>query len=109
MKLLIGGNTAPNLKYLSIHTNDRSDELVDIILESNILERLIVLDLSRGNMTDTSANKLFAHPRLTNLKILNLSSNSFSQVGTSLLDRLPFCVQLTDQDERRYRYFSAWE
>ncbi len=104
---LLSGKNAPALKYLGICHSLNTDEVLESILSSNIIENLAVLDLSEGQMTDNIVNQLANNPDLQKLKIFNVSGNCFSSHAIELLQQMQCTIQAEGQygiGKSRYWY-----
>jgi hypothetical protein len=70
---ILYGNLFPNLVYLGLRNNEFSNEIVNEIITAKILEKIKVLDLSLGTLTDEGAENLLDSPLINKLDILNVS------------------------------------
>ncbi|QLE42900.1 HEAT repeat domain-containing protein [Nostoc sp. C052] len=69
----------PNLVYLGLRNSQFTDELINPIVSSPIINSLSILDLSMGTLTDVGAEELLNSQAINNLDILNISENFLSQ------------------------------
>lgn len=95
---ILFGESFPNLAYLGLRSSDFSDLLAENIVQSPIIERLLVLDLSKGNLSDNGAATLLNCPAINQLHTLNIVNNCVSE---SMLQRLLElnCQVITDEQE----------
>lgn len=73
------------LTHLRLRLTDFGDAGAKEIVESGILQRLKVLDLQGGCITDEGARLLAACPDLRNLDFLNLSRNALTVIGEQVI------------------------
>jgi uncharacterized protein (TIGR02996 family) len=85
VRALLGSERLPALTYLSLRQTALGDAVCEEIVESDVLQRLKHLDLSRGCITDEGAQTLAACSDLANLDVLDLSCNALSKRGIGLL------------------------
>jgi hypothetical protein len=90
----------PNLKYLGFLDSPQQDELVGVILESDILPQLESIDISCGCLTDKGGQLILdAADKLGNLKELKASYHYMSEDMMEKLKALPFEVDVSDVQE----------
>ena len=102
IKSLLDKTKFPKLKYLGLMNSQYSDEIVAMVLESDILPQLNVLDLSWGTVSDKGGKLLVdAAEKLSHLDLLNLEYHYMSEDMMAELKKLPIKVDVTDpqQDE----------
>lgn len=103
---LLDGQGPSGLKHLGLINCEFSEELLPALLQSKVLPRLEVLDLSRGVLMDSDAELLLQHAgKLQHLKRLDLSENLLDASGPKLTAALPNVVigeQRFDGEENRY-------
>lgn len=83
------------LTHLALRESNMGDEGVQILVESGMLARLRVLDLSHGAITDGGANLLARQGQ--HLESLNLSDNALSPAGVRALQDANVPVIATEQ------------
>jgi uncharacterized protein (TIGR02996 family) len=98
-----------SLTELRFSLSDAGDAGIEVLIRSGLLQRLEVLDLSYGNVTDTGAAALVAAltDRSHRLRVLNLSENALTEAGIATLRTLGFDLhvgQQHDPDSREYLY-----
>lgn len=69
------GKAFPELKYLGLRSSNYSDDIAEAIVRSPLLERLVVLDLSMGTLTNKGAEILLNCPAIERLHTLNVARN----------------------------------
>ena len=75
----------PNLIYLGLRNSQFADEMIDRLVQSPLLEKLQVLDLSMGALSDAGAVKLLDCPAIRELETLHVS---LSFLSSGMVDRL---------------------
>jgi uncharacterized protein (TIGR02996 family) len=91
---------SPHLKsltHLYLHGSDLGDEGCRDIVDSGILHRLKVLDLSHGCIQDEGARILAACPDIRRLELLSLKANELTAAGKEALTRLGIPVHCDSQ------------
>lgn len=69
---ILSGTLFPNLRYLGLCDSAYQDDIARAAAASPVLERLEVLDLSRGTLGDEGAAALLASPAVRKLRKLDL-------------------------------------
>jgi hypothetical protein len=69
---LLAGHVFPWLSYLGLRNSDIADALAAAVAASSVLQRILVLDLSLGNLSDEGARALLASPALRRLRRLDI-------------------------------------
>ncbi len=70
-KELLDGKLFPKLKYLGLSNSGIVDDIAVALKGAPILERISVLDLSKGTMTDVGGQALLDNPALKKLDFIN--------------------------------------
>ncbi|MBN3922322.1 hypothetical protein [Nostoc sp. NMS4] len=99
---LFSGELLPNLSYLALPSFENTDVLVEALVQSPIIERLAVLDISMGILTDNGAENLLNCPSVNRLHTLNISKNCISPQIIQQLSQLD-CRLIADSQEENYR------
>ena len=89
----------PKLKYLGFMNSSEQDDLVSIILESDLLPQLEVIDVSCGTITDKGGQLLIdaaESGKLSHIKKLVASHHYMTSDMVTKLDSLPFEVDVSD-------------
>ncbi|MEH2264459.1 HEAT repeat domain-containing protein [Nostoc sp.] len=95
---ILFGESFPNLAYLGLRSSEFSDLLAENIVQSPIIERLLVLDLSMGNLSNYGAEALLNCPAINQLHTLNISNNCLSESMVQRLLQLN-CQVIADEQE----------
>ncbi|MDJ0733179.1 MAG: hypothetical protein QNJ47_03685 [Nostocaceae cyanobacterium] len=105
---IISGKSFPNLVYLGIINGGDSEEIIQYITKSPLIENLKVLNLSGGNLHNIENLDLRELSPLNRLHTLNLSENS---LRTSMIEQLSKlkCRLIAESQGNYYRYDSLWE
>lgn len=100
IKALLDKNKFPKLKYLGLMDSEIIDDLVPVILESNILPQLETLDLSYGTLSDQGGAILAENgDKLAHLKMLNLEHHYMTEEMMAKIKSLPCKVDLSDPQD----------
>ncbi|MEM7714275.1 MAG: hypothetical protein AAF349_11995 [Cyanobacteria bacterium P01_A01_bin.68] len=99
------------LKYLGIRTCQNSDDFAKAIVSFTLIERLIILNFSMGDMTNKGAEYLLNCSAVNQLHTLDISMNILS---SNIVDKFSkFKCQVythsQDEDETGMRYWSLSE
>jgi hypothetical protein len=93
---LLSGRLFPKLRYLGIRNSEAIDDLTPVIVNSPILQRIKVLDLSLGNMSDVGGNALLSLGKECSLERLNLSHHYLSEELVQKIQKLLPCEVIAD-------------
>lgn len=123
-----GGDTTPSdlapilsgeqflaLTSLGLRDSEIADDLAVAVATAPLTERLEVLDLSLGTLTDAGAAALLASPAVARLRRLDLHHHFCSEEMVARLSALPLEVDLEDRQEpdedggETYRYVAVSE
>jgi hypothetical protein len=88
-----------SLTHLQLRLTDFGDDGIAEIIESGILKRLRVLDLSYGCVTDDGARALAACPDLKHLHHLDLTMNALTEEGIAALAATGVAFTAEDQHD----------
>jgi hypothetical protein len=95
----------PNLDYLGLRNSKFTDEIVNAIVNSPMINSISVLDLSMGTLSDAGAEELLNCEFINYLDILNVSESFLSPEMIEKLSRLDVRVLANNQkDEDEYDY-----
>jgi uncharacterized protein (TIGR02996 family) len=109
---------SPHLKgvtHLRVHCSSVGDAGCQEVVDSGALERLKLLDLRHGTITDDGARTLAACPDLKNLKVLDVAHNALTRRGVNALKATGVPVRAGNQQDaedlemRRYLYEGDYE
>lgn len=93
---LLTGDLFSNLRYLGIRNTDGIDDMVPTIVNSPLLKRIEILDLSLGNLTDIGARSLLKLSENRSLKLVDLSHHYLTSDMQQALSKLPMKILLDD-------------
>ncbi|MBD1920741.1 HEAT repeat domain-containing protein [Microcoleus sp. FACHB-831] len=102
----------PNLSYLGLRSSEETDRIASVLVQSPIIDRLAVLDLSMGTLTDKGAKTLLNCPATAYLHTLNVSNNRLCEYMVEELSELKCWVIADAQDDSGYggdRYYALNE
>jgi hypothetical protein len=78
LRPLLGGQLFPRLRYLGLRDAENIDEIATVIGAAPILDRILTLDLSLGNLSDEGGRALLGSDRLKRLRTLDLHHHYLS-------------------------------
>ncbi len=88
----------PALKYLGLRNSEIADDLAIIIKGDAILNRIEILDFSKGIIGDKGAEALYDNPAIKNLKKLDLHHNFISDDWAEKLEDLGVKIDLSERN-----------
>jgi hypothetical protein len=88
-----------DLRVLGLRNAVNEDDVAEAVAGSAVLDRLDVLDLSLGNLTDRGAEALLASARVLGLTRLDLHHHYLSRAMMDRLLTLPVAVDVSDRQE----------
>jgi len=95
---LLTGKQFPKLTYLGLRNYRRIDELCPLLAKSKLLDRIRVLDLSNGNISDEGLDALLvASAKLKKLERLDLHHHYLSNEGIERVQALGIPVDVSEQ------------
>jgi uncharacterized protein (TIGR02996 family) len=104
---ILQGKHLPSLRYLGLRNSEIIDDIPRVLAGAPVLERLRVLDLSLGTMTDRGAEALLAIPGLSRLEKLDIHHH---YVSPALIERLSALgIQVDASDVREAEDIGAEE
>ncbi|BAY82605.1 pentapeptide repeat protein [Calothrix parasitica NIES-267] len=106
---LLSGELFPNLTYLGLRNSEYADDIATAIVNSPIINRIQVLDLSMGNLGDEGAEALLNSPAVNDLAILNVSDSCISDEMFDNLNNLDVEVFAQTDKYPGDRYCSVTE
>jgi hypothetical protein len=102
---ILSGERFPALRYLGLRNSEYADDIARALLDAPIVDRLQVLDLSLGNLTDEGGELLLKNPRLAGLERLALYHHYLSPQLASRLKAMAGVAVVTEHElDRRIRY-----
>lgn len=99
----------PKLEYLGLRSYENTDRLVELIVNSPLIEQLQVLDLSYGSLTKEGVSILKQSPAIKRLHTLNISMNYIALNKVKGLSKLSYRVIPQPQTNYDYRYYTLHE
>lgn len=112
---ILKGERFPKLKYLGLRDSEKADEIAEAVADAPILDRIEVLDLSMGNLSDAGAAKLTASSRIRRLRRLDIHHHFVSDEALRRLRDLGIEMDASDSKEEEdfrgetYRYIAVSE
>lgn len=79
LKPILDDLVFPHLDYLGLRNSEYSNEIAEAVVNSLLIDRVKVLDLSMGTLTEKGALALLDCPAVHQLDILNVSRNYLSE------------------------------
>lgn len=104
---ILSGKSFPNLLFLAIRGTANTSEIAQAIAKSPILNKLTVLELTDGNLTNVGAITLLKTPAVNRLHTLDVSGNRINPGMLEQLSQLKCRVRKDSQFNDRY--YSIWE
>jgi hypothetical protein len=112
---LLTGGLFPKLQYLGLRDSEIADDIAGAVALSPLLDRIRVLDLSLGTLTDLGARALLESPGVRRLEKLDLHHHYCSEEMMEALQELPIEVDVEelqepdDWGEELHRYVAVSE
>ena len=112
---LLSGALFPKLSYLGLRDSEIADAIAAAVARAPVLERIRVLDLSLGTLTDEGAAALLASPAVARLEKLDLHHHFCSEAMMEKLRGLGIEVDVSQRQEEeeydgeRWRYVAVSE
>ena len=105
IKKLIENKNFKNLEYLGLGDSEIQDEIVEVVLNSDIVSNLKVLDFSNGTLSDRGAQIILDNAnKLKHLELLDLHYHFISDEYMMKLKMLPININLDEQMENDEEY-----
>jgi hypothetical protein len=99
LRPLLSGQRFPRLRYLGLRDAENVDEIAAVIGTAPILDRVLTLDLSLGNLSDEGGGALLGSDRLKRLRTLDLHHHYLSDEMMDRLKKEYPNADLSDQKE----------
>jgi hypothetical protein len=106
---ILSDNLFPKLKYLGLRNSEYTDDIAFAIVNSPILEQLLDLDLSMGNLGDEGAAALLNCSAIAQLDTLNVADNCLTPEMAMRLMQLDIEVNVNRMKSSHSRYCSVAE
>jgi hypothetical protein len=97
---ILSGERFPRLRYLGLRDSERADEIAAAVATAPVLQRVRVLDLSLGALTDAGAEALLASPAVARLERLDLHHHFCSEAMMARLQALGIAVDVSERQDR---------
>ena len=105
IKQLLKNKNFESLEYLGLGDSEIQDEVIEAVMESEIVKQLKTLDFSNGTASNKGAQIILDNKeKLTNLEHLNLEYHFIDEEYMAKLEKLPFEVNLKEQQENDEEY-----
>lgn len=98
-QMLFSGRLFPKLTFLGLMNSEIADELAAAVVASPLVQRLEVLDLSLGNLTNEGLRALAALADVANLRHLNVSHHYGSKEAVKELAAVLSCEVVADDPQ----------
>ena len=99
---LLSKQSFTNLKYLGLYSCEWANDLVYLLKDNSIINKLRILNLSKGTLTDEGAEILLNCPAVNKLHTLDVSMNLLSSEMIHKLSQLDCNVIAEPQDRPDY-------
>ncbi len=99
LKAILAGKGMPTLRYLGLRDSEIADDVARALAKAPLLERIRVLDLSLGTLTDKGAEALLDIPAVGRLEKLDIHHHFVSPALVKRLKALGIEVDATDARE----------
>ncbi|MEH2184395.1 HEAT repeat domain-containing protein [Nostoc sp.] len=106
---IFSGNLFPELTYLGLRNSEYANNIAVTIVNSPVINKIKVLDLSLGDLGDEGAEALLNCPAVNQLDILNVSHNCLTEEMVERLKLLDVEVIADTEKEPGDRYCSVSE
>lgn len=100
---MLGGERFPRLAYLGLRDSDQSDQIAAAVVRSPLTERIKVLDLSLGTLTDSGAAALLSGDAIRRLERLDIHHHYCTPAVVEQLEGLGIELDASDPQEA-YEY-----
>jgi uncharacterized protein (TIGR02996 family) len=99
LKGILAGKPTPALRYLGLRNSEIADDIAIALAKAPILERIRVLDLSLGTLSNKGAEALLAIPALRRLEKLDIHHHYVSPALVEQLQSLGIEVDASEAEE----------
>lgn len=112
---ILSGALFPKLRYMGLRDAERADEIAAAIATAPITERIRVLDLSLGTLSDQGAMSLLASSAVARLEKLDIHHHFCSEAMVEKLNGLGIALDASDRKDteehrgRTWRYVAVGE
>lgn len=99
-KPLLSKAKFPKLTYMGLVNAEEQDEFVELLLESDILPQLEIMDISCGVLSDEGAQLLLDNvDKIKHLKFINMRYNYLTDGMKKQLAKLPVKIDVAESEE----------
>jgi hypothetical protein len=111
LKGILQGKKLPALRYLGLRNSEIANAVAAALARAAVLDRVRVLDLSLGTLSDEGAAALLANPRVARLEKLDIHHHYVSAAMVERLRGLGIEVEAGDRQDTDgdYRYVAHAE
>jgi hypothetical protein len=110
---ILAGDLFPKLSYLGLKDSVIADQVAIAVSNAPVLQKIKVLDLSLGNLSNVGATALLASPFINQLEKLDLNYHYISPELMAKLEELSIEVDISDEqdseEDEDCRYISVSE
>lgn len=109
---LLKGTKFPKLRYLGLRNCQFADDVASVVVNAPVVQRIEVLDMSLGTLSDAGGQALLSLPTGGSLKRLDLHYNFLSRGMAEKLKALPLAVDVSDtqdEDDGEFRFVAVSE
>jgi len=99
LEMILSGNLFPKLQYLGLCNSEMADQIAHAVANAPTTERIQVLDLSGGVLTDEGARALLESNAVRNLQKLDVHHHYCSEEMVAQLEALPCETDTTERQE----------
>ncbi len=105
---LVSETLFPNLIYLGLKNSEIQDDIAILVANSPVMDKIKVLDLSMGTLTDKGAEALLASPKVRRLEYLDLHHHYLSTDVVKRILALGIPVNLNERQKEEVSDGEVW-
>jgi hypothetical protein len=99
---VLSGNLFPKLTYLGLRNSEIVDDIAKALIKAPILDRIVMLDLSMGILSDEGGAALLSNSKLVGLGKLDLHHHFLTDEMMAKVKEAFENADLSDQNETEY-------
>lgn len=99
LKPILSGKLFPKLIYLGLKNSENQDEVAVLVAESPILDKIRVLDMSMGTLSDDGVAAILRHKSAKNLELLDIHHHFVSEEMVKKLEAAGIKVDASERKE----------